>query len=282
MESHEIKKYQQFQLRLLERTDRICQELGIRYYMIGGTLLGAVRHGGFIPWDADIDIAMRRADYERFRQYWMEAESDDYFYQDHTTEPNHLSPHALLRIKGTHVVMNTRVSERYAAAEDGIYLDIFPLDEPPADKKKQDKQRKALLRIRRTIELKAAYTYGTSTGKLKRLAKKTVQLCLLPLSLTTLNKMLHKQMGKYTGCNSGCLVSMASHYSYWKQLMEDGIYGEPQRISFEGRQFYAPAQTDAYLKKIYGNYMELPPEEKRYSDLKTIAYIDYGTKDTQE
>ena len=74
MESHEIKKYQQFQLRLLERTDRICQELGIRYYMIGGTLLGAVRHGGFIPWDADIDIAMRRADYERFRQYWMEAE----------------------------------------------------------------------------------------------------------------------------------------------------------------------------------------------------------------
>ena len=279
MEAHDIQKYQNTQLQMLEYTDKLCKELGITYYMIGGTLLGAVRHGGFIPWDADIDIAMPRADYERFLAYWRENPSEKYFYQHHTTEPNHLSPHAVLRLKGTHVVMKKRLSARYKPAENGIYLDVFPLDEPPLNEKKQVKQSKAIRRLQRVIELKAAYTYGAATGKLKSFAKKAVQLCLLPFSLPWLNGQMDRQMRKYTGCGSGHLVSMASHYSYRKQYMDAAIYGTPQRIPFEGGLFCAPAQTDAYLKQIYGNYMELPPVEKRYGDLDTIARIDYGTED---
>ena len=277
MEINEARKLQKTQLVLLHETDRICRELGIRYYMIGGTLLGAVRHGGFIPWDADIDIAMCREAYEKFRKYWEENTSEKFFYQSYATEKNHLSPHALLRIRGTHVVMNSRRAERFPVAEDGIYLDIFPLDEAPVSHKKQKRQMLEIKRIRRLIELKAAYTYGKNTGKLKRIAKRMIQICLTPCSLLTLNKRLDKAMRRHTGSNSGYLVSMASHYSYWKQLMPEEIYGDPQRIHFEDGEYCAPADTDAYLRKIYGAYMQLPPVEKRFSDLDNIAYIDYGS-----
>lgn len=276
MDVKEVRKYQMAQLELMDVTDQVCRELGIVYYLIGGTLLGAVRHGGFIPWDADIDIAMKRADYEKFREYWLKKNSSRYFYQDHTTEANHLSPHAILRIRGTHVVMKGRRTERYQPAHDGIYLDIFPLDEPPADRKLQEKQMQQIRRIKRVMELKAAYTYGKATGALKRLAKRLVQLLLVPVTLTMLNRRLHAVMQRHHGCGSGYLVSMASHYSYWKQLMKQEIYGEPVPIRFEDRMYLAPACPDAYLTQLYRNYMELPPEEKRFSDLNTIDHIDYG------
>ncbi len=276
MEIGEIRKYQMAQMELLEQTDRICRELGLRYYLIGGTLLGAVRHGGFIPWDADIDIGMPREDYEKFRLYWETQNSDRYFFQHHTTEPNHLAPHAILRIKGTHVVMAKRISKKYPIAHDGIYMDIFPLDEPPVSRSKQKHQMQAIRRTRRIMELKAGYIYD-STGKFRKILKKMLQLCLP--SLPVLNNRLDRQMRRYTGANSGYLVSMASHYSYWKQLMAAQVYGEPRQIEFEGKMFLAPAKTEEYLERIYGNYMQLPPENKRYTDLDTIARIDYGTKD---
>lgn len=276
MDVQAVRRYQLAQMELMDVTDRVCEELGITYYLIGGTLLGAVRHGGFIPWDADMDIAMKRADYEKFRQYWTTSESPRYFYQDHTTERNHLSPHAILRIKGTHVVMKGRKTDKYQPANDGIYLDIFPLDEPPAEKKLQEKQMKQIRNIKRIIELKAAYTYGAATSPLKRIAKKCVQLLLSPVTLPMLNKRLHAVMMRHNGSGSGYLVSMASHYSYWKQLMKQEIYGTPARIAFEDRMYLAPASPDAYLTQLYRDYMKLPPEDKRFSDLDMIDHIDYG------
>jgi len=274
MKKEEIRKYQLSQIELLEETDRICKELNIYYYLIGGTLLGAVRHDGFIPWDADIDIAMRREHYEKFREYWKIANSDRYFYAHYSTETNHLSPHALLRIKDTHIKFSTRKTI-YNPKNDGIYMDIFPLDEPPMDKNLQKKQMKRIKNIKKIIEFKIGYVY-TSTGKLKLLVKKLIQFCLLPFSLPMIYNCLDNTMKKYSGSNSGYLVSMASHYSYWKQLMTEDIYGKPVRVNFEGYDFCAPAETDKYLKQIYGDYMKLPPEEKRFSDLNSIECIDYG------
>lgn len=277
MNREDVRQYQLAQLELMDATDAICKELGITYYLIGGTLLGAIRHKGFIPWDPDIDIAMPRADYERFREYWSSTESDRYFYQHRTTEKNHLSPHALLRIKGTHVVTNKQFTT-YAPQYDGIYLDIFPLDTPPADKKLQEKQMKKIKKIKRIIQLKAGYIYDPNTGLIKRMMKAFVKYMLLPFSFPFLNKKLDAAMTKYNGCESGFLVSMASHYSYWKQLMPKEVYGEPVYVEYEGKQYAAPANTDDYLKRIYGDYMKLPPEDSRYSDLDSISHIDYGVK----
>ena len=273
-----VKKYQMAQIELLELTDKICSELNIHYYMIGGTLLGAIRHKGFIPWDADIDIAMRRDDYELFRNYWNENQSEKYVYQHYSTEKNHLSPHAILRIKDTHVVYKERRVDKFIPQYDGIYLDIFPLDDAPLEPKKQNVQMRNIKRIKRVIDLKIARTYGSQTGPLKRVAKKVVQFLLSPFSLQFLYEKLDDEMKKYNGSGSGYIVSMASHYSYKKQYMPVGIYGQPIRVSFEDHQFCAPEKTDDYLRQLFGDYMKLPPENERYSELDAIEGIDYGSE----
>lgn len=277
MTETEIRNYQLSQLELLEQTDKICTELNIHYYMIAGTVLGAIRHGGFIPWDADIDIAMKREDYEKFRTYWLENPSERFVYQHYSTEKNHLSPHAILRIKGTHVFYKEREVGTFCPQHDGIYMDIFPLDDAPIQESKQKKQMKKIKFIKRVIDFKIARTYGSQTGMLKRILKKIIQICLTPFSLQYLNKILDDTMKKHDGAGSGYIVSMASHYSYWKQLMPIEMYGDPIRVNFENRLFCAPAKIDEYLKKLYGDYMKLPPEDKRFSELDAIDHIDYGT-----
>ena len=278
MNSSEIRKYQETQLKMLKDIYEICEKLDIEYYMIGGTVLGAVRHGGFIPWDADIDIAMKRKDYEALRQYFAANENEKYFYEHYSTEKNHLSPHALIRIKGTNINYCGRVSEEYQPKYTGIYLDIFPLDEPPKEKHLQEKQMKKIKNIKRIIELKAGYTYK-DTSVIKKHVKRIVQIPLSVISMERLNRCLDRAMTKYSGSGSGMLVSMASHYSYWKQLMPEDVYGKPKKLEFEGLKFSAPAKPHEYLTKIYGDYMQLPPEEKRFSDLDNIISVDYEVEE---
>lgn len=275
MQKFDGRKFQLVQLGLVKAIDQTCKELGIHYYIVAGTLLGAVRHGGFIPWDSDIDIAMRRTDYEILRSYWLEHEEYPYFWEDYSSDPNHLSPHALLRIKDTHVIFKTRVSEYYKPYHDGIYMDILPLDEPPADPILQRKQMRKIRLLKRLIELKIGYLY-VETSKGKRVLKRIVHSCLFPFSLSKMQYRLDKVMQKYSGCNSGYLVSMASRYSYEKQLMSEDIYGTPSTILFEGIELYAPAQIDAYLTQLYGDYHQLPPKEKRQGISELIADVDYG------
>ena len=225
-----------------------------------------------------MDIAMKRADYEKFRKYWRDNPSDEYFYQHYSTEKNHISPHAILRKKKTHVLYKERKIEKFPPSYDGIYLEIFPLDDAPIEPKEQDRQMKRIKRIKRIIDLKIARTYGSQTGKIKRILKKIVQFCLSPFSFPYLYGKLDKEMTKHNGSGSGYIVSMASHYSYKKQHMLVEVYGEPARVNFEGHMFCAPAKTDEYLKRLFGDYMKLPPENERYSEIDAILGIDYGSE----
>lgn len=279
MEISRVREYQLAQIELLEYVDKLCDELGIEYYMIGGTLLGAVRHGGFIPWDADMDIAMKRPDYETFRSYFADNQVERYMYQHYSTDKQHFSPHAVLRIKGTHVNFTGVDYGKFKSKNDGIFLDVFPLDEPPVEQKARDRQAKQLSRLKKLIYYKVSPIFRNATP-LKRFGKRCVRVAMSVVSMTTLLTHLDKVMQRYTGSGSGRLVSMASHYSYKKQDMPAEVYGTPVRINYEGRQFCAPAQTEEYLTRIYRNYMELPPENKRYSELNLIGSVDYGTRES--
>ena len=270
-----MRNYQLTQLELLDITDKICKELNLTYYLIGGTLLGAVRHQGFIPWDADIDIAMPRADYEAFLKYWTKHPSDRYFYQHYTTEKNHLAPHAILKIKNTSVYFKERIS-KHVPKHNGIYMDVFPLDNPPSTQSLQKKQANKINQIKCIIELKSGYEYA-STSVYKKIVKKIVQAVLCPFSFTYLNKKLDKCMSKYSVENGQYLVSMASHYSYWKQLMPAEVYGKPTTVTFENKPFNAPAKVDDYLTRIYKDYMKIPADDNLYSILDFIVRVDYGT-----
>lgn len=274
MQINEVKTLQRIELRLLFEADRICKELGIKYYLIGGTLLGAVRHGGFIPWDVDIDIAMLRSDYEKFREYCIKNNDGDVFFEDYTTEGNHSECHAILKLKGTEVRYTTRSKDRYTLQHNGIYMDVFPLDFAPNEYKKQRKQQYKIKFLSSLLQAKICRDYGT--GKIKFITKKVLSVLLKPVPFCKLQKLVDKTMQKYNNGPCEYVVSMASHYSYTKQLMPFEIYGEPQKITFEGYEFSAPAQIDDYLKKLFGDYMKLPPEDERYVMLEALEYVDYG------
>ena len=276
----EIREYQLAQLELMKMMDELCSKLNVTYYIIGGTLLGAVRHGGFIPWDPDIDIAMPRKDYEIVRDYFSKHESDRYFYQHYSTEKNHLSPHALIRIKDSHVLFNS-VSTRFMPRYDGIYLDIFPLDYAPESERLQKKQMQKIKRIKKIITLKAGYIYP-SNNAITVICKRCISLLLSPVSFVFLNRKMDESMQKYNGRSSKFLVSMASHYSYWKQLMPKEIYGVPNRMDFEGMSLLAPAKTHDYLTRIYRDYMELPPEDQRNRILDVFKRIEYVSEDDEK
>lgn len=274
MNTNDIKKLQQIELELLKKTHEICESLRIKYYLIGGTLLGAVRHGGFIPWDVDIDIAMSRKDYDIFKQYWKNNTSPKYFFQDYTTEKNHTECHALLKLKETEIRYKTHKNDKYQIQHNGIYMDIFPLDFAPDDEKKQVRQAKAIKFWSGLIQAKICRDYGA--GKGKYLIKRCLSLMLKPFPFSLFQKQVEKVMKEYNDTCSNFLVSMASHYSYKKQLMPVQIYGEPKKINFEGMEYYAPNEAIKYLEQLFGDYMKLPPEDTRYKLIELIENVDYG------
>ncbi len=274
MDNKEIRKFQLFQLELLDEIERVCNTLNISYYLIGGSLLGAIRHHGFIPWDADMDIGMRRNDYEKLVEYYSHTTSDRYYLQHYTTEKFNCSPHAILRIKNTEVLYYNEPSHANLSCK-GIYLDIFPLDNAPSDIKKQTKQANRIKLIKKLIVIKAGMIYSYNTP-IVAAAKKVLRLLLFPLSLKRLNDLLDNEMKRYNKDNSGYLVSMASHYSYQKQLMKEEIYGIPISVDFEGTARLSPARYDEYLHQIYGEYMKVPSDKDKYEILNGIKYINYG------
>lgn len=278
MTAEEIREYQLAQLELMNMVDKLCSKLHLTYYIIGGTLLGAVRHQGFIPWDPDIDIAMPRDDYEKLREYFAQNDSKRYFYQHYSTEKNHLPGHALIKIKDSHVIFKAK--ERFATRYDGIYLDVFPLDNAPLNKRLQEKQMKKIRTIKKLISLKSTKIFNKN-GATVIFIKNLTSFLLSPLTFRYLNRKRDKVMRQYNGINNNYLVSMASHYSYWKQLMPSEIYGQPTRIEFEGLSLSAPAQISEYLTRIFGDYMKLPPEDSRWQIFNVFEKIDYIPKELE-
>ena len=103
-----------------------------------------------------------------------------------------------------------------------------------------------------------------------------MQVLLKPVSFCSLQKQVEKEMCRHNDGQRTYMVSMASHYSYEKQLMPAEVYGQPQKVLFEGEEFYAPAKIHEYLEQIYGDYMKLPPEEKRHAEISSLVSVDYG------
>lgn len=278
MDRKDARRFQLSQLALLKRFDEITKKLDLDYYLVFGTLLGAVRHKGFIPWDPDIDVAMHRDQYEKLREYFTEQPEEDLFYEHYTNEPNHISPHAILKIKGTKIVYNIERSSRYPLQHDGIFIDIFPIDPVDEDKKKQQKQVARISKLKRLVVLKAAPTYGEKTSTLKRIGKTVVSLALSPVSLFKLNKDADDTMKLYDDQkNSRSVAILTDPHVFEKQLFPRECFMTPKRLMFEDAEFSCPSDPDMFLTIRYGDYMKLPPEDQRWGYLENaIKSVDYG------
>ena len=144
MEGIKLRKLQLAQLDLLKEVDRVCKKNGLKYYLIAGTALGAVRHKAFIPWDIDLDIAMMREDYEKLMTVCAKDFGEKYFLQNYRTEKQHYSAHACLCLNDSEVKFSLSTIRGDVKKHNGIYIDICPLDTPAKDEKKRDKQFKKI------------------------------------------------------------------------------------------------------------------------------------------
>lgn len=266
MRQEQIGELRMSLLTIMDEIHRVCEENNITYYIIGGTALGAVRHKGFIPWDTDIDIAMRREDYDKFLACANKKLKSNFYCACYLNEDKWTHPHALVFDNNTVIHWNRNYYKNKADCP--IYVDVFPLDYAPKDERLQEQQ---AIRIRKKIYLQSrreCILYRRNNF-FQILAKKLFALVLHIQSDSSFDKSLDDLMKKYSEHNNGNLCSMASHYSYKKQLMPVEIYGFGKLYEFEGRHYRGPADIDEYLKRLFGNYMELPPVEKR------TEYMDY-------
>lgn len=260
-----IEKMREIELEALDIVIDLCEKNALNYYLIGGTLLGAVRHKGFIPWDDDIDIAMPRNDYDSFIKIWKEQYDvkSGWILQNKDTDKRVSFSFTKLRKLDTEIVEKENRNAKYFR---GIYFDIFPLDNII---EKDTIFLRVRCRILKYFAIISLYKSGYRDFK-KGIVRVLLNIFLFPLSLipySFLNYMSNRIMRKYNKKETEFYTSYASGYGYLKQKMPKSVYGGGAKVYFEGRMCSGPADYKFVLKKIFGNdYIELPPLEKRKSN----------------
>lgn len=251
-----VKELQEIELSILDAIDAVCQEHHIPYYLGEGSMLGAVRHQGFIPWDDDMDLLMMRDDYERFLQVAPTAMGEQYEVQHATTIEGYWSPFIKVRLLDT-----SRFAQKHIAHltnHNGPYVDIFPIDNVPKQRSlRQDFQ---AFRIRL-----ARCTLTTKLGcRLKRDKKWLIgKVCSPFVSIKRIHKILDRAFKACNAPGNAYAVNLGSYYNYVKQTMPIEWYGEPRWVPFDGRMAPIPAEAEKILTRIYGDYMTPPPDHKK-------------------
>lgn len=259
LEGDLLKRLQETELEILKVVTDFCDEKGIRYCLTSGTLLGAVRHNGFIPWDDDIDISMPRADYEKFLTY-----ADDFIdgYEIVCTKLNNQYPIAIAKVRKCDTVMK-EPSMAHLDINHGVWIDVFPLDRV-----------KSTQRLKRRAHnfnlLTTVINYKLKVSNPKKIKTKFICMALGLLSIKELDKIRTRIMTAEECTDAKMYTSFASNLGPSRLLFDESVYFPAKKIKFETEIFYAPAKIDVWLTGAYGDYMSLPPENERVNRHKVM------------
>lgn len=279
------KKVWEVETDLLARLLDVCQQLHLRCWVADGTLLGAVRHKGFIPWDNDIDVCMLRSDYDLLMEQGPKLFEEPYFLQTPYTDTHYYHGHCQLRRSDTAAI---RPSDSYKPFNQGIFIDIFPLDAVPEDK---DKLRHILRSVRKTTRFLKAYdTPIFISGRIGLLFRKW--LCRLKVARqgwTTIYAEGVDHVLRQTAINDCKYVAELS-FSGDDVLLDKHIFDDTVMLDFEQLKVPAPVGYDAYLRAQYGDDYMTPRQvatahddaifdvEKGYKELLPMAKRYYRNK----
>ncbi|HWL24548.1 MAG TPA: LicD family protein [Ureibacillus sp.] len=251
-----LRDMQMIQLEMLIEFDRICRKYNITYSLDGGTLLGAIRHKGFIPWDPDIDVIMLHSDYQKFAKYCVnELDTNRFFLQDLDSDPHYRWGYARLRRKGTEFI---RAGHEHMKYKTGIFMDIMIVDNIPDSILGRYFYLFVGFCIRKSLWSEA----GKFLHENWLMRKWYSFLSLIPRNIfVNLYKLISNHYNKQ---NTYLIKRMLAPYpKSCKFGTKRKYYDELIEIEFEGYNFKAFKEYDEYLRFVYGDYMELPPQEER-------------------
>ncbi len=259
----DVRKVQEKILDTMKYIDRLCRENGIVYYIMGGTALGAVRHGGFIPWDDDLDIFMTPDQYEKFKAVFEKEQSQQFVLQEWRTTPNYLE-YAKIRMNGT-----TFIEENFAQRKDmhhGIYVDIMILHKVPKSKFVQ----KLVYYQSKFVTL---YGLSQRNWKPKSSSQALVLKALKLMPCKWMAKVCYKHIYKYDGKDGDFL------YCYWitpakfrNGLFDASFFSDPVDVPFEDTVLLGSEKIKEYLEYRYGDYMKLPSEEAQKAAVHAMIF----------
>lgn len=256
MNKEELKELQQTELSILTAFDAYCKKHNLKYYLIGGALLGAARYKGFIPWDDDIDVAMPREDYEELKQLWQKDNIKGHFLQNEDSDPNFAR--CIMKVRKE----NTQIVEKNSAhiqMHQGIYIDIFPIDYVQSDNLKKINRRAKT--IRRFMTLRAIKSgYKGNHHKIKNI----IRCLIFWLPKKVIDKRIYRLCTLENSKDKKYAILYLHNYNWQKQMHKIEVFGEGSLCDFEGLKFNAPSDMNAFLTKVFGEkYMQEPPKEKQ-------------------
>lgn len=257
LSSQEVK---QLELEMLLKFDEICKSNSLYYTLCGGTLLGAVRHKGFIPWDDDIDVLMPRPDFERLLEMVRSKSVALPEYMDIAswfTSPPVYVPFVKIIDK------RTLVKEEFMSGDKHLWIDIFVTDACPDDEKIVRTIFNKSLFLRKLL-FKKQTRAGSGKTKAKAVLKDILRVILSPISLVSICRAIENNAKKYDFASSSYIAGIQWGYGPQEKVSKRA-WMAPIELEFEGHTFPAPSNYDEYLSNLYGDYMTLPPENKRIS-----------------
>lgn len=275
-----LRQAQLIAVRILKIVDYVCRKHGINYWLDGGTLLGAVRNGKFIPWDDDIDIGMTREDYEKFLAIAIDELPDDLFVQNlQTTELAGVTWTQIKDRKSSIKIDNN------AKDHEGIFIDIFPFDsfsENVFRRKLIEMRHKSLYIKAYAVNAPFKKPYFKGSNAVKNIAKLMMKIAFFGFAVFDKNYIYKKNIETREKRIEAMKKNPKTNYGYgtdvlnWTYIYKADHIFPLEKINFEGWEFSAPSNPDAYLTVLYGSsYLEPPPENLRLNH-------NYGIKTVLE
>lgn len=244
-----MKKVWACQLDLLQELKRVCEKHGLRFWLDSGSLLGAVRHKGYIPWDDDIDVCMFRTDYETLVRLAPYEFRNPYIFQTAYTERNFVRGHAQLRNRNTTAIIPSETGKRF---NQGIFIDIFILDNVPDQEEEYRRQSALARRLRNRLEIlaipffrmkmKPSHRYKAIIYRIKRPTK------------TSFNRLYGRYEDIFRKNPPGKEVATLA-WKYTSVSRDRHIYDETILMDFEYLQMPVPRGYDNLLRQMFGDYM---------------------------
>ena len=263
MKSTSLELLHSIQLDMLVKFDKFCEENKLTYFLDSGTALGAVRHQGFIPWDDDVDVAMPRDDYNRLLYYGSKGLPDNLYLQTYKTDTAYAMPFAKIRLGDTFFPEKGNGIKKLKYC--GIYIDVFPFDSVPNNPKNAERR----IRQSRFWYFVSVFSKREYPGKkLPQLIASYLLHHVSDKKKVKLHEFYDNYCMKYNTRDSGMMTCFCWRASQRKVFLFKSTELFPTRkILFEGQHLCIMNNPHAYLTKMYGDYLTLPPEAERKSHL---------------